>query len=116
MRNCTVVRNRVNGGKIVRLNGSILNNSIIVGNTLNGSFDGILTATASDILSNNLLQSTFVDGNLNATMEHAAFTDPENGDYSLSANSFCINAGVNTSKQNKTPKGIDMRVLRHFFK
>ncbi|GEM_PF-1745402 len=97
MRNCTVVRNRVNGGKIVRLNGSILNNSIIVGNTLNGSFDGILTATASDIISNNLLQSTFVDGNLNATMEHAAFTDPENGDYSLSANSFCINAGADVA-------------------
>ena len=44
-----------------------------------------------------MLESTFINGNIDGSMTYAAFTDAENGDYSLSANSYCINAGADVA-------------------
>ncbi|MEE1083705.1 MAG: choice-of-anchor Q domain-containing protein [Paludibacteraceae bacterium] len=70
-----------------------MKNSIIVGNTTNANYSNILAKEGTNTIQNNMFEGTFLDGNIDGSMSYAAFTDAENGDYSLSANSYCINAG-----------------------
>ena len=93
MTNCTVVRNVANHANVIAVNGSTLKNTIVVGNKTNAGDSNCLSLNGTTTIKNNMLQSTFVDGNIDGPMAFAAFTDAENGDYSLSANSYCINAG-----------------------
>lgn len=95
MINCTVVRNKIHSPNVIKVNNSTLKNSILVGNKMEGNYVGIVeTSGTSYVITNNMLESTSMDGNVEGTMAYAAFTDAENGDYSLSENSFCINAGT----------------------
>ena len=71
-----------------------LKNSILVGNHTNTNYSGLFNLGGTNTIKNNMLESTFINGNIDGSMTYAAFTDAENGDYSLSANSYCINAGV----------------------
>ena len=97
MINCTVVRNETKGSNIIFVEGSTLKNSIVVGNKMNELYSSVLGTSRSNTIVNNMLEGTFVEGNINGSMKYADFTDAENGDYSLSANSYCINAGVDIS-------------------
>ena len=97
MTNCTVVRNRSKNGKVVCLKKSVMKNSIVVGNKADANYGGILTMGGTNTISNNMLEATFVEGNLDGSLQYAAFTDAANGDFSLSANSYCINAGADVS-------------------
>ena len=97
MINCSVVRNETKGANVVYMFSSTLKNSIVVGNKREGSYPSIFSMRGSNTIANNMLECTFIDGNMNGSMKHAAFTDAENGDYSLSANSYCINAGENVT-------------------
>ena len=92
--NCTVVCNESNNAYFINLSGSTLKNSIVVGNKMNSQINNILNLRGSNTVVNNMLESTSIDGNLCGSMNYAAFTDVESGDFSLSANSYCINAGA----------------------
>ena len=91
--NCTVVNNETKNGKIIYIYNSTLKNSIVVGNKTNTGYSGCFNLNGTNTIKNNMLESTFVDGNIDGSITYAAFTDAENGDYSLSANSYCVNAG-----------------------
>ena len=93
MINCTVARNVTKNANVIYMYNSTLKNSIIVGNTTNSNYSNILAKEGTNTIQNNMFEGTFVDGNMDGSMTYAAFTDAENGDYSLSANSYCINAG-----------------------
>ncbi len=93
MINCTVARNVTKNANVIYMYNSTLKNSIIVGNTTNSNYSNILSKEGTNTIQNNMFEGTFVDGNMDGSMTYAAFTDAENGDYSLSANSYCINAG-----------------------
>ncbi|MBQ0155716.1 MAG: DUF1565 domain-containing protein, partial [Bacteroidales bacterium] len=100
MINCTVVSNDTKCSYVVTVNnGSTLKNSIFVDNKKGNRYNGALTSggTNANTISNNMFESTFVDGNLDGSLEYAAFIDAANGDYSLSENSYCINAGAEVS-------------------
>ncbi|MBR4813862.1 MAG: right-handed parallel beta-helix repeat-containing protein, partial [Paludibacteraceae bacterium] len=97
MINCTVVRNETKSSNVVYMFSSTLRNSIFVGNKKNGSSPSMFSLSGSNTIANNMLECAFVEGNINGSMMHADFTDAENGDYSLSANSYCINAGSNVT-------------------
>ena len=91
--NCTFVNNKSKHNKFMNMQNATLKNSILVGNQTNTNYSGVFNLSGTNTIKNNMLQSTFVDGNIDGSMTYAAFTDAENGDYSLSANSYCINAG-----------------------
>ena len=97
MINCTIVRNKTTNGKIVRVRNSVMKNSIVVGNKTDGIYGGVLTLDGTNTVSNNMLEATFVGGNMDGSMQYAAFTNAGNADFSLSANSYCINAGADVS-------------------
>ena len=97
MNNCTMARNSTTNRYVVYVNNSNLKNSIIVGNQRDGNYAGILNIVGTSTITNNMLESTALEGNFDGSMTYAAFTDAENGDYSLSANSYCINAGMEVS-------------------
>ncbi|MEE1176512.1 MAG: right-handed parallel beta-helix repeat-containing protein, partial [Paludibacteraceae bacterium] len=95
--NCTFVNNETKHGNFLYMYNSTLKNSILVGNKTNGNHSGFFNLGGTNTIKNNMLEATFVDGNIDGSMAYAAFTDAENGDYSLSANSYCINAGEEVS-------------------
>lgn len=97
MSNCTVVRNETKHGYILSMRNSTLNNSIVVGNKRSANYTGILGLNGTNRISHNMLEYNSVNGNIDGSMKYAAFTDAENGDYSLSEKSYCINAGVDVT-------------------
>ena len=93
MINCTIARNEASNANVIAVNGSTLKNSVVVGNKTNSNYSNVLDLSGTNTIQNNMFEGTFVDGNIDGSMAYAAFTDAENGDYSLSSNSYCINAG-----------------------
>ncbi|MBO7626575.1 MAG: DUF1565 domain-containing protein, partial [Paludibacteraceae bacterium] len=91
--NCTFVNNTSKHNKFMNMQNATLKNSILVGNQTNTNYSGVFNLSGTNTIKNNMLESTFINGNIDGSMTYAAFTDAENGDYSLSANSYCINAG-----------------------
>ncbi|MEE1063734.1 MAG: choice-of-anchor Q domain-containing protein, partial [Paludibacteraceae bacterium] len=97
MSNNTIVNNATKHEKVMYLYNSALKNSIVVGNKRNAIYSTCLNQKGTNTIKNNMLESMTVDGNIDGSMAYAAFTDAENGDYSLSVNSYCINAGEEVS-------------------
>ncbi len=95
--NCTFVNNASKHNKFMNMQNSTLKNSILVGNQTNTNYSGLFNLGGTNTIKNNMLESTFINGNIDGSMTYAAFTDAENGDYTLSANSYCINAGADVA-------------------
>ncbi|MEE1258974.1 MAG: choice-of-anchor Q domain-containing protein [Paludibacteraceae bacterium] len=95
--NCTFVNNTSKHNKFMNMQNATLKNSILVGNQTNTNYSGVFNLSGTNTIKNNMLESTFINGNIDGSMTYAAFTDAENGDYSLSANSYCINAGADVA-------------------
>ncbi|MEE1258939.1 MAG: choice-of-anchor Q domain-containing protein, partial [Paludibacteraceae bacterium] len=95
--NCTFVNNNSKCNKFMNMQNATLKNSILVGNQTNANYSGAFNLGGTNTIKNNMLEATFINGNIDGSMTYAAFTDAENGDYSLSANSYCINAGVDVA-------------------
>ena len=123
MINCTVARNVTKNANVIYMYNSTLKNSIIVGNTTNSNYSNILAKEGTNTIQNNMFEGTFVDGNIDGSMTFAAFTDAENGDYSLSANSYCINAGEDVADSldlfgnaRKQGEAVDMGAIESSYK
>lgn len=93
MKNCTIVDNVSKSVTVTTYSAIEILNSIIVGNTRTSSTEVVTRNYEGKIIYSMIEGGTYGEGNMAGNKMFAAFNDPENGDYSLSESSFCINAG-----------------------